>query len=108
VLAGILNNADLIAGVLGVLGSTVLAWPMVGELRDRRHWDRVGAFFRKRTTPGEADRGVAAPEEARRLRDQMIDERLGDAGRHRFISFFGFVLLLLAFLLLVVAALNRV
>lgn len=106
-LARLLSYADMIASLLGVIGSIVLAWPMVGELRDRRHWDRLGAFLRNRKKRNDALTPVAADEEARRLRDQMIDERLGEAERYRFISFFGFVFLMLAFLLLAVAALQR-
>jgi hypothetical protein len=101
--------ADLVSAVFGILGSIVLAIPLVKEITDRRHWQRLLRFMARQQPDGTPLRKTAAEIEAEReLRDSLIDTRLGDYENYRFAALFGFSLLFLAFIFAGVAAIDRV
>ena len=95
--------------MLGAVAALILAAPLFGEVRDRRHWQRLIRFSR-RAQPDGVPAGQKTKEEIaveRRLRDQMNDARLGDVERYRFTAFLGFSLLLASFVFLAIAAIDR-
>jgi hypothetical protein len=103
----LLVYSDLIAGILGVAGSVVLGWPFISETADRRHWERLAAFKRRRSS-GSDPLGPAELEAYKNLRDQLIDDRLGQHQRYRRVTITGFGLLFLAFLFVTAASFERI
>jgi len=88
--------------MLGAVSALILGLPLVGEIKDRRHWDRFSAIMR-RTRPSSGPQTSIQ----QRLKDQLLDDRLGDHERYRFIALWGFLFMFLAFLSLGVAAVGR-
>jgi hypothetical protein len=113
----ILQNADWLSGLIGAVGSGILAWPMLSEIRDRRHVDRM-ADLRRRLRELNGKKKVAAQstavptlpalpightadEEAlREIREGLIDDFLGNYQQHRKVAFVGTFLLFVSFILL--------
>jgi len=101
--------ADLASAVFGILGSVILAIPLVKEITDRRHWQRLIRFIAREHSDGAPIRKTPAEIEAEReLRDNLIDTRLGDYDNYRFAALFGFLFLFIAFLFAAIAAVDRV
>lgn len=100
--------ADILAGLFGLAGSFVLGFPLIGELRDRRHWQRMASAFRRKPRKADPSPTEAAPDLTElRLRLQALDRRLGGFERTRLMAFFGYFLMLLAFGFLIVAGFTR-
>tara|TARA_R110002167_G_scaffold109410_4_gene279115 strand:- start:243 stop:602 length:360 start_codon:yes stop_codon:yes gene_type:complete len=102
----LLAYLDVFAGIAGLLGSTVLAIPLIEELRDRRHWDILDSIEQDERARRADAGGVPGitENEAIQLRMQMIYDRLGGAARQRAIALIGCGLLFLAFLLVIAGA----
>lgn len=90
----------MLAGIFGIVGSIILAVPLIGETIDRKHWDKLQDIRRRAAETLSAQE----KEELREVRDQFLDERLGDYERHRHITIWGVFALGVAFLLLVIHA----
>jgi hypothetical protein len=103
------NYSDLISAIFGIIGALILGIPLIGEVQDRRHWDQMVRFFRRKQSAERVERDKSEEEISieRRLRDQMIDIRLGEFESYKFVAFFGFACLLLSFGFLAVAAVTR-
>src|SRR5204863_6546410 len=99
----ILIYSDLIGGVLGVLGSIVLGYPLVTEMTDRLHWDLLKKFKDRQT----GSLTAMEIEAHRQLRDRLIDDRLGQHERFRRITIYGFIFLLAAFAFMTLASFER-
>jgi hypothetical protein len=97
--------ADIIGGLLGIAGSVILAYPLVSEITDRRHWDQLSEFARRHK--------VAAPvspeerEAERHVRDHLLNDRLGRSQRNQKVTLWGLIMLVLGFLLMTIAAYER-
>ncbi len=85
---------ELVAGLAGALGSILLAYPSLTELRNRRLWDRLRTF--------QASKTVNAI-----LRNELIDDVLGGYRRHMLCTLGGGGLLLTGFLLLIASAIVK-
>jgi len=100
--------ADLLSAVFGILGAVILAAPLFGEITDRRHWQRLVQFTSRATHNEHAvPKSPTEIEAERKLRDQLIDERMGEYHTYRFSAFFGSACLLIAFIFLGIAAIDR-
>lgn len=98
----LIENLEVLAGVLGVAGSIILAWPLLGDAVDRRHWETLRQIRRDAKTS-------VTDEEKRQLRevrDQFLDDRLGDYERHRQYTAWGMLVLGAAFALLLFHAIS--
>jgi hypothetical protein len=87
------------AGLAGLLSALVLAWPMIEDTKHRRHWDRL------REARARTDDEKAA-EDLKAVRDQFLDERLGNFARHQRITMAGLAILAAAFLMLFLSGLG--
>jgi hypothetical protein len=106
VLRALVVYSDLIGGVLGILGSVVLAIPFVSEATDRREWQLLIKFKREVLNASHAP----SPEEAeahRQIRERIVDYRLGQYERFRMVTVWGFALLFGAFIFMTVASIER-
>jgi hypothetical protein len=105
---GFLKYSDLISACFGIVAALILAVPLLGELRDRRHWDRMLRFMRRaRVEEQHISKSREEIEIERRLRDQMIDARLGEFETYKRTTLWGFFFLLISFVVLGVAAFDR-
>ena len=100
----IFSYSDLIGGFLGIFGSLVLAYPYFSEITDRRQWELLLEFRRLAVDP-EAD--SATQDAYRAIRDQMIDDRLGQHLQYRWVTLVGLLLLFGAFVFTTVASFLR-
>jgi hypothetical protein len=105
VFAWLLAYADIIGGILGIIGSVILALPLVTEISDRRHWDQLSDFIRRHNAAGPKTEAERAAEQS--IRDHLLNSRLGRSQRHRKVTLFGLAVLLAAFVLMTLAALER-
>jgi hypothetical protein len=100
--------ADLISAVFGLLGSVILALPLLKEITDRRHWQRLIRFLAREHSSGPSIQKTQAEIDAEReLREDLINTRLGDYDNYRFAALFGFSFLFVAFLFAAIAAVDR-
>jgi len=98
-------NADWISAVLGLASALVFAWPVIQELSSRRQYDFLVRIRRENRLPDVIDKSEA--DALNRLREQLVDERLG--GYVPLLRKVGLGLFLLSssFLLALVYALNK-
>lgn len=96
--------ADLLSAVFGTIAALILAVPLFGEVTDRRHWQRLAQFRSIQSGISKSDAELAAEQ---KLREQMIDERLGEYETYRLITFAGAACLLIAFVFLGIAGAER-
>jgi hypothetical protein len=99
----ILIYSDLVGGIAGIVGSIILGYPLVTEITDRLHWDLLREFKERQAHL----LTVEEIEAHRRLRDRLIDDRLGEHDRYRRITVWGLSFLLVAFLFMTVASWER-
>jgi hypothetical protein len=100
--------SDLVSAVFGIVGALILAIPLLNEITDRRHWQRLVRFSSRPALDGQVLQKSGAEIEAeRQLRDQLVDSRMGSYQKYRFAAFFGSASLLLAFIFLGIAAVDR-
>ena len=92
----------MLAGLLGVAGSMILAFPLIGDAVDRRHWEMLRQIRRR----AETSRTDEEKQQLREVRDQFLDDRLGDYERHRHYTAWGVLFLGGAFALLLFHALR--
>src|ERR1700722_10141149 len=97
-----LGSADLIGGILGVVSAFLLALPLMRDLHDRRRYHRLLVIMRRGGQPSGQDPGWHT------VRDEFIDERLGNYLRYRMTTFIGFVFLFLAFAFIILASVSRI
>lgn len=97
----LIQNAGMISGSLGMLGSIVLASPLVSELGDRKLWDALNKFKRKVASDGYDTEPLDS------IRGRLLDARLGRYERARWVTFSGLALLGAAFFFLMIDAANR-
>lgn len=104
----IANYSDLVSAIFGILGSIILGLPLIKEITDRRHWQRLVRFIgRQHPDGGPIQKSEEEMKAERELRDNLIDTRLGDYAKYRFAAVFGFFFLLLAFVFAPFAAADR-
>lgn len=96
----IVSNSEVIAGILGVIGSFVLALPLLSETTDRKHWETLQDIRRRAAASSTEEQ----KQELRDVRDQFLDERLGDYERHRQFTVWGVFALGAAFVFLIIHA----
>ena len=104
-MALILTYADIIGGVLGIVGSIILAYPLFSEIADRQHWDRLSDFIRRHNAAG--PKTAEEREAERSVRDHLLNSRLGRSQRHRVVTLSGLFVLLGAFVFMTLAAFER-
>ena len=105
VLAWLLAYADIIGGILGIIGSVILAQPLVTEIADRNHWDQLSDFIRRHRASGPKTDEERLAEQS--IRDHLLNSRLGRSLRHRKVTLLGLAILLAAFLFMTLAAVER-
>jgi hypothetical protein len=105
VLAWLLAYSDIIRGILGIVGSVILAQPLVAEISDRRHWDQLSDFIRRHNAVGPKTDAERVAEQS--IRDHLLNSRLGRSPRHRKVTLIGLVILLAAFVFMTLAAIER-
>ena len=105
VLDWLLAYADIVGGILGIVGSVILAQPLVAEISDRRHWDQLSDFIRRHNAVGPKTDAERIAEQ--RIRDHLLNGRLGRSARHRKVTLIGLVVLLAAFVFMTLAAVER-
>lgn len=97
-----LENADIIGGILGVVSAFLLGLPLLRDIHDRKRYSRLLEILKRTSdTPGRDSAW-------RNVRDEFIDERLGNYLRYRTSTFVGFVFLLLAFIFILLASVGRI
>jgi hypothetical protein len=104
--------ADLIGGILGVLGSVILAVPLVKEIDDRRQWDGFADFLHRQSLDKQSvnNNGEINSETRRALqavRDFMLNDRLGGYRRHRVVTLTGLAFLAASFAFMTIATVLR-
>jgi len=104
-LAWALEYSDILGGILGIVGSLVLAYPLVAEISDRRRWAQLTEFLRLYR----AGESISAEErEAQRnIRDHVLNDRLGRFQHHRMVTLLGLLLLFAGFLFMTAAGYER-
>lgn len=95
----LLEYADLLAALLGIVGSAIFAWPLIRDASDRQEWETL---LRVKPAPDSNDL-----DDWRKLRDNFIDERLGGYLGYRRTMLNGMGLLFLAFVLILISAAAR-
>jgi hypothetical protein len=103
--AWLLTYADIIGGIFGIIGSVVLAQPLVTEIADRKHWDLLSDFIHRLNAAGPKTDEERRAEQS--IRDHLLNSRLGRSQRHRKVTLFGLAILLGAFVFMTLAALER-
>jgi hypothetical protein len=100
--------ADLIGGILGLVGSLILGLPLLTEVKDRRQWEGFSDFLRRHSQMQRSEQKTAEELQAEQdLRDLMLDDRLGGYRRQRKIAVTGFLFLVAAFLFMTLATAMR-
>jgi hypothetical protein len=97
--------ADIIGGILGIIGSVILSLPLVSEIADRKHWDQLSDFIRRHNASGPKTDEERLAEQG--IRDHLLNSRLGRSQRHRKVTLFGLAVLLVAFIFMTLAAVER-
>jgi hypothetical protein len=97
--------SDLIGGFLGIFGSIILAYPYIGEITDRRQWELLLEF--RRLIADRRNDGAENLDAYRDVRDRMIDDRLGQHLRYRWVTMVGLLALVAAFAFMTIASLTR-
>jgi hypothetical protein len=90
---------------LGIVGSVILAEPLVTEIVDRKHWDQLSDFLRRHNAAGPKTAEERQAEQ--NIRDHVLNSRLGRSRQHRVVTLFGLFVLLGAFLFMTLAAIER-
>jgi hypothetical protein len=103
--AWLLAYADIIGGIMGIIGSVILALPLVTEIADRKHWDQLSDFIRRHKATGPKTAEERHAEQS--IRDHLLNSRLGRSQRHRKVTLFGLAILLVAFVFMTLAAVER-
>jgi hypothetical protein len=105
----VLFYSDLTSGALGILGSLFLAYPLLSEIADRRHWDLLTNFRRQQLLSRGSKRPMTAEEiqAYRDIRDNLIDQRLGEHQKYRRFTLWGFFCLLGSFIFMSLASYER-
>lgn len=105
VFAWLFAYADIIGGILGIIGSVILAQPLVTEIADRKHWDQLSDFMRRQNAAGPKTDEERDAEQT--IRDHLLNSRLGRSQRHRKVTLLGLAILFAAFVFMTLAALER-
>ena len=105
ILAWLLAYADIIGGILGILGSLILAQPLVSEIADRKHWEQLSDFIRRHKASGPKTAEERLAEQG--IRDHLLNSRLGRSQRHRKVTLLGLAILFASFLFMTLAAIER-
>lgn len=105
VFAWLFAYADIIGGLLGIIGSVILAQPLVTEIADRKHWDQLSDFMRRQNAAGPKTDEERDAEQT--IRDHLLNSRLGRSQRHRKVTLLGLAILFAAFVFMTLAALER-
>jgi hypothetical protein len=101
----VLTYADIIGGILGIIGSIILAQPLVTEIADRKHWEQLSDFIRRHNAAGPKTDEERRAEQS--IRDHLLNSRLGRSQRHRKATLLGLALLLAAFVFMTLAGVDR-
>ncbi len=94
-----LGAIELIGGILGILGSIVLAIPAAFDLKNRRFWDRLGQL--------KSIAGVSPPD-VQALQQLLLNDVLGSYRLHAWCTMGGGMLLAVGFGLIAAAGGVRV
>lgn len=95
----ILANADLISGCLGITGSIILSIPALSSVRSKRRYESFSRVTRAS--------GQAGEQPVRAAGQRLVDAQLGGARSTLWWNLLGNALLILAFLFLTLAAVER-
>lgn len=98
-------NADWLSAVFGLASALVFAWPVIMELSSRRQYDALMRMRRESRAPTSSNSSEAQALD--RLREQLVDERLGGYQPLLRKVFGALLLLAISFVLALVYALNK-
>ena len=99
--ADVVRFADLISALFGLAGAIVLAIPAVGAVRAKRNWERLNRLEAQVDADAETAKALEG------VRRHVEGAQLGDSRGVLTVNAWGFCLLVLSFVFLLVAAIGR-